>query len=241
VGITRVAVHRRPRAALISTGDEIVPPDRRPRPGQVRNINQYSLCAMAEEVGAQVDDLGVVRDRLPELRQALAKALSRADVVFLSGGSSVGTKDIALDAIASFPRSEILLHGISVAPGKPTLLATARGKPILGLPGHPVSALVIFDLFGAPLLRLLEGEPAAQAFRFDRVARAILAENVASQPGREDYVRVSLAERDGRWLATPIPGKSGAVFTLVKADALVRIDAEADGLEAGTEVEVLLL
>ncbi len=241
VGITRIAVYRQPRAALISTGDEIVPPERRPRPGQVRNVNQYSLRAMAQEAGAKVEDHGVVRDRLQDLRQALAKALARADVVFLSGGSSVGTKDIALEAITSFPRSEILLHGISVAPGKPTILAVARGKPVLGLPGHPVSALVLFELFGAPLLRLLEGEPASQAFRFQRIGRAVLTENVSSQPGREDYVRVSLAERDGRWLATPIPGKSGAVFTLVKADALVRIEAEAEGLEAGTEVEVLLL
>ncbi len=240
VGITRVLVHNRPRAALLSTGDEIVPPQQKPKPGQVRNINQYSLRAMAEEAGAVVTDYGVVPDQPQKLRKALATALARHDVVLLSGGSSVGAKDIAVEVITSFPQSEVLLHGISVAPGKPTILCRALGKPVLGLPGHPVSALVIFDLFGAPLLRMLGGESSRDAFAPSRTVRAVLAENVASQPGREDYVRVVLEDSEDGRRARPMPGSSGAIFTLVKADGLVRIDAGAEGVEAGTEVEVIL-
>lgn len=241
VGITRVRVFRKPRAALLSTGDEIVPPDVKPRPGQVRNINTYALLAMAEETGAVVTDLGVIRDRREDLRRALARALARHDVVLISGGSSVGAKDMALEIITSFPRSEIIFHGISVAPGKPTILARALGKPVLGLPGHPVSALVIFEIFGAPLLRVLSGEDPKMVFTPQRTIRARLSQNVASQPGREDYVRVTWSQGNGECVATPMAGKSGAIFNLVKADGLVRIAASAEGLEAGTEVEVILL
>jgi molybdopterin molybdotransferase len=241
VGITRVPVFRRPRVALISTGDEIVPPTTKPRPGQVRNINEYSLIAMATEAGAVVTDLGVIRDRRDALHRALTRALTRHDAVLISGGSSVGTKDITLAVISSFPRSEIIFHGISVAPGKPTILARALNKPVLGLPGHPQSALVIFDLFGAPLVRMLGGEDAATAFTPQRTARARLSQNIASQAGREDYVRVTLVERDGQRIAAPLAGKSGAIFNLVKADGLVCIPSSAEGLDEGSEVEVILL
>jgi molybdopterin molybdotransferase len=241
IGITRVAVFRRPRVALISTGDEIVAPDATPRPGQVRNINAYSLIAMATEAGAAVTDYGVIADRRDALQRVLAQALRREDAVLISGGSSVGAKDITLEVIRAFPRSEILFHGISVAPGKPTILARALDKPVMGLPGHPQSALVIFDLFGAPLLRALGGEDPAVVFAPQRTVRARLSQNVASQPGREDYVRVTLADRDGQRCAVPLAGKSGAIFNLVKADGLVRIAASAEGLEEGTDVEVILL
>jgi molybdopterin molybdotransferase len=240
LGITRVAVFRRPKVGLISTGDEIVPPEREPRPGQVRNINQVSLAAMIEEAGAAVTDHGVVADRADHLQKALGVALARGDAVLLSGGSSVGIKDLTTDVLTSFPRSEVLFHGISVAPGKPTLLARALGKPVMGLPGHPVSALVIFDLFAAPLLRILGGEAADRVFEPRRAVRARLAENVASEPGREDYVRVRLTREDGSLTARPLPGKSGAIFNLVGADGLVRIDAEREGLDGGAEVDVIL-
>lgn len=239
LGITRLAVYRKPRLGLIATGDEIVPPETPPRPGQVRNINQFSLAAMAGEAGAEVTDYGVLPDRPDRLRKALATALARNDVVMLSGGSSVGVKDLTTDTITSFPESEIVFHGISVAPGKPTILARALAKPVLGLPGHPVSALVIFDLFAAPLLRVLGGENASGVFAPRATVRARLSQNVASQPGREDYIRVRLVEVNGDLLAEPLPGKSGAIFTLVSADGLVCIPASAEGLDEHTEVEVI--
>ena len=240
IGISSLSVYKRPKVALISTGDEIVDADTEPLPGQVRNINQHSLAGLIEECGAELKDLGVVRDNRDTLTAALEKALQWADLVLLSGGSSMGARDIAMDAILSLPDAAIFFHGISVSPGKPTIFAKAAGKPLLGLPGYPVSALVIFDLFAAPLIRTLGGEEAATACQFQKTARAILKTNIASQTGREDYVRVSLVKVDGRFYATPLPNKSGAIFTLVKADGMIRIDLNQEGIEQGEEVEVIL-
>jgi molybdopterin molybdotransferase len=240
VGISLISVYRQPGVALISTGDEIVDADTEPRPGQVRNINQHSLAGLIEECGGELKDWGVIRDERAALQQAIGAALEWGDVVLLSGGSSMGAKDIALETILSFPDSEFIFHGISIAPGKPTIFARACGKPILGLPGYPVSALVIFDLFAAPLIRRLGGESADALERFARTARAKLKTNVASQVGREDYVRVTLERQSEGLLATPLPSKSGAIFTLVKADGMVRIDMNQDGIEKGEEVDVIL-
>ena len=240
IGIVSLPVYRKPRVTLISTGDEIVPVDREPRPGQVRNINQHSLAGLVAECGAELNDLGVVADDRDDLHGALERGLAWGDLVLLSGGSSMGTRDMAVEVIRSLPDARIFFHGISVSPGKPTIYAQASGKPVLGLPGYPVSALVIFDLFADPLIRALGGElpPAASLPR--RTVRAVLDTNVSSQTGREDYVRVAL-QNDGQALrASPLPSKSGAIFTLVKADGMIRIDLNREGLEQGEEVEVLL-
>ena len=240
VGISTVPVFRRPRVGLISTGDEIVDADVNPLPGQVRNINQHSLAGLIAECGGELKDWGVVRDDRDALSQAIGSALAWGDVVLLSGGSSMGAKDIALETILAFPDAQFIFHGISIAPGKPTIFAQACGKPILGLPGYPVSALVIFDLFAAPLIRKLGGENVDAQGRFARTARATLKTNIASQLGREDYIRVTLERQGGQLEATPLPSKSGAIFTLVKADGMVRIEMNQDGLEQGEEVEVIL-
>ncbi|HEY3152997.1 MAG TPA: molybdopterin-binding protein, partial [Candidatus Binatia bacterium] len=170
----------------------------------------------------------------------IGEALAWGDLVLLSGGSSMGAKDIALETILSFPDSEFVFHGISIAPGKPTIFAKACGKPILGLPGYPVSALVIFDLFAAPMIRRLGGESSETVNRLAKTVKATLKTNIASQIGREDYVRVTLERESNRYVATPLPSKSGAIFTLVKADGMVRIDMNQDGLEQDEEVEVIL-
>ena len=240
IGVSSVPVYRRPRVALISTGDEIVDADVTPGPGQVRNINQHSLGGLIEEWGGQLRDWGVVHDDRDQLSQALGQAIDWADLVLLSGGSSMGAKDIALETILSFPGAEFIFHGISISPGKPTIFAKACGKPLLGLPGYPVSALVIFDLFAAPLIRRLSGEEPGAVGEQTRTVRAILKTNISSQLGREDYVRVVLEPEGERWLATPLPAKSGAIFTLVKADGMFRVDMNQDGLEQGEEVEVIL-
>jgi molybdopterin molybdotransferase len=240
VGISAVPVYLRPHVGLISTGDEIVDADTDPMPGQVRNINQHSLAGLIEGCGGELRDWGVIRDDKDQLIRAIGEALKWSDLVLLSGGSSMGAKDIALEAILSFPDSEFIFHGISVSPGKPTIFAKACGKPIVGLPGYPVSALVIFDLFAAPLIRKLGGEAEGAVTEFAKTLRATLKTNIASQIGREDYVRVTLERDSERWLATPLPSKSGAIFTLVKADGMVRIDLNQDGLEQGEEVEVIV-
>ena len=240
IGIASVPVYKKPQVALISTGDEIVEAEAEPLPGQVRNINQHSLAGLVEEHGAKLEDFGVVRDDREALGRTLKKALESADLVLLSGGSSVGARDIALDVILSFPEAAMQFHGISVSPGKPTIFATVAGKPVLGLPGYPVSALVIFDLFAAPLIRRIGGEDAATASQLRSTTRAVLKANVASQPGREDYVRVALTKENGLLYAMPLPNKSGAIFTLVKADGMIRIDLNREGIEQGEEVEVIL-
>jgi molybdopterin molybdotransferase len=240
IGVSNINVYKKPRVALISTGDEIVEAEREPLPGQVRNINQHSLAGLIDECGAELKDFGVVRDDRAALKDALGRALDWADVVMLSGGSSMGAKDIALDVILSFPGAEMVFHGISVSPGKPTIFARAAGKPVLGLPGYPVSALVIFELFAAPLVRALGGEDASAAREFKKTTRAILKTNVASQAGREDYIRVCLEKEGDKIYARPLPSKSGAIFTLVKADGMIRVDLNQEGLEQGEEVEVML-
>jgi molybdopterin molybdotransferase len=134
----------------------------------------------------------------------------------------------------------MVFHGISVSPGKPTIFAEAAGKPVFGLPGYPVSALVIFDLFAAPLIRRLGGEDVLSLGHFSKVTRAVLKTNVVSQTGREDYIRVTLERVDGKTFATPLPTKSGAIFTLVKADGMIKVDLNQEGIEQGEEVEVIL-
>lgn len=240
IGISSVPVYKQPRIALISTGDEIVDADTDPLPGQVRNINQHSLAGLIEECGGELKDWGVVRDDKDQLTKAIGEALEWGDLVLLSGGSSMGAKDIALETILSFADSEFVFHGISISPGKPTIFAKACGKPILGLPGYPVSALVIFDLFAGPLIRKLAGQDTETVTRFTKTVQATLKTNISSQVGREDYVRVTLERDADRLLAIPLPTKSGAIFTLVKADGMVRIDLNQDGLEPGEEVEVIL-
>ncbi len=241
IGLAAVWVTRRPRVAVIATGDEIVPPDVTPRPGQVRNVNQYALRALIAAAGGVPVDLGVLPDRDAVIARALRRALRDADAVVLSGGSSVGTKDLTPAVVARMPRARLLVHGIRVKPGKPTLIARAAGKPVIGLPGNPTSALVIFTVFALPLIRLLGGEPAAAAFTPKRSVTARLAAPVASLAGREDYVRVALADGPDGLVAHPVAGGSGDIVGFVRADGLVRIPAATRELAGGASVRVALL
>jgi molybdopterin molybdotransferase len=242
IGLDRVAVVRRPRVAVLATGDEIVPPDVTPGPGQVRNVNQSALRALIAAAGCEPVDFGVLPDRETVIRTAMRTALRRADCVLISGGSSVGVKDLTPAVVAAMPQSRLLVHGIRIKPGKPTLIARAAGKPIIGLPGNPTSALVIFHVFALPLLRLLGGEPPAAAFAARRSVVATLDTPLASLVGREDWVRVALTTDDaGAVHAEPVAGGSGDIVGFVRADGLVRIPAEAEGLAAGAQVRVDLI
>ncbi|MCC6849171.1 MAG: molybdopterin molybdotransferase MoeA [Deltaproteobacteria bacterium] len=239
VGLDRVWVVRRPRVAVLATGDEIVPPHVTPRPGQVRNVNQYALRALIAAAGCEPVDFGVLPDREAVIRSAMRRALARADAVLVSGGSSVGTKDLTPAVVAAMPRARILVHGVRIKPGKPTLIARAAGKPVIGLPGNPTSALVIFHVFALPLLRLLGGEPRAAAFAPRRAVVAELGERLGSLVGREDWIRVALVARpDGTVAARPVAGGSGDIVGFVRADGLVRIPADAAELAPGTPVVV---
>lgn len=238
VGITQVSVSRAPRVGILSTGNELVPPGTKPKLGQVRGINSFSLSALALRYGACPVNFGIVRDSRDEIRDTLERAMASTDLVVISGGSSVGTQDLTLEVIQSLEGSGMLAHGLAVRPGKPTIIAKVKGKPIIGLPGHPASAMVVFSVLVKPIIHRM----IAYSDELDRqrVVKARMSQNVASASGREDYVRVSLEGTTDELVARPVLGKSAAISTLVQADGLARIPLEKEGLEAGETVEVEL-
>jgi molybdopterin molybdotransferase len=238
IGVVEVEVFLRPRVAVVPTGDEIILPDRRPAIGQVRDINSYTLSALVEQEGGVPRVYDIVPDEPDVLLRTLQTALGQADMVLVSGGSSVGVKDAVAWAINALGRPGVVVHGVRIKPGKPTILGLADGRPVIGLPGHPVSGMVIFDVFVRDLLRGLAGRTPPRVF--GRVVRARLARRIPSAEGREDHVRVWLEERDGMLWATPQLGKSGIITTMTRADGLVVVPADQPGVEQGVEVDVEL-
>lgn len=234
MGILSVKVVRRPRVAIISSGDEIIPPDQVPKEGQIRDINSYSLAGLTMKFGGVPINMGIVPDDYELLRDKLISAINIADIALISGGSSVGSRDKTLDAIKSLPSADVLVHGIAIRPGKPTIIAKAMDKFVFGLPGNPVSVMVTFQLFVGYLIKSLLGVTDKLPFHI----KAILTRNVASAPGREDYICVRLKKVDETTYAEPIIGKSALISIMVKADGLIRIPLNTEGLEANSEVEV---
>jgi len=239
LGIISIPVHRRPLTAVISSGDEIVPVSQTPGPAQVRDSNAYLASAWVELLGGAPFLWGIVPDDYRALKNSLAGALAEADLILISGGSSVGVRDLTMEAIQALPGAEILVHGVAIRPGKPTILAAVSGKPLLGLPGHPASAAVVMHVLGRPLLARLAGLSDYQTDRGGCV-RARLSRNLAGAIGREDFVRVRLREEDGTLWADPILGSSGLLSPMVKSDGLVVIPLGVEGLSRGEEVSVQL-
>jgi molybdopterin molybdotransferase len=257
VGINDVAVVARPRVAILATGDEVVPPEREVAPGQIRDVNTYTIAGLTRRAGGEPIPQGIAPDNLAELRRMAVVALAAADVLIVSAGSSVSTRDMTAQAIGDLGAPGVLVHGVSIHPGKPTILAVADGKPVFGLPGNPVSTMVAFELFVKPALLRLQGvvttdstegaeHDQASAIRsansasFVAQVRARLARNIASHPGREDFVPVRLVERDGAVWAEPVFGKSNLIFTMVRADGIVQVPLDRAGLYAGDDVVVRL-
>lgn len=238
LGIIEVEVVHKPRVGILSSGDEVVPPDSDVKPGQVRDINSYSLSALVERAGGEPVRYGIIPDRIEEMDAALRKALRECDMVVVTAGSSASARDLTAEVVNRMGEPGVLVHGVNVRPGKPTILAVCGGKAVIGLPGNPVSALVIARLFVVPVIEHLLGrrDSARKA-----KAQAVLSLNLASQAGREDFVPVKLIATEGGWIAEPIFYKSNLIFTLARADGLVRIPADANGLPAGTLVEIELI
>ena len=239
LGYAEVEVRRRPKVAIISSGDEVIPVAKKPRPGQIRDANGHSVAALVRTAGGVPVRFDIVPDSVEPLDKTLREALESADVVTISGGSSVGARDLMASCVTALPGAEILAHGVAIKPGKPTLLGRWNGKAILGLPGHPVSALVIAQIFLAPFLDYLHGAPLKKGPAGHWID-ATLAVSIHSEIGLEEYIRMSIEEaEDGTRTAYPVMGKSGMLSTLTKADGVVRIPMNAEGLSRGETVTVI--
>jgi molybdopterin molybdotransferase len=237
LGVTEVLVFQRPLVAIISTGDELVPPEAEPTSGQVRDINAYTLSALTLQASGIPLPLGIVPDNHKALREVVRRGIKEADMVVISAGSSVSTRDITAQVINSLGKPGVLVHGISIKPGKPTILALVDHKPIFGLAGNPVSAIVTYDLFVTSTIYRLSG---CSNFPVRPLRNAKLTRNIPSISGREDYVPVKLSEKDGELWAEPVFGKSNLIFTLIKADGLAQVPLDKAGIEAGDIVTVRL-
>jgi molybdopterin molybdotransferase len=238
-GISGVPVYRKPVVGIISTGDEVLPIHEIPTMGKIRDINSYTLSGQVAESGGIFELLGIVKDDYNALLEKCRQGLELSDMVMVSGGSSVGMRDFTMEVLSALPDAQILAHGISISPGKPTILAKIGEKPFWGLPGHVVSAMVVFNAVVRPFLDHIGGRESIH--RRGKVCYARLRRNIASAQGRVDYVRVKLIEDHDEIIAEPILGKSGLIHTMVKADGLLKIDKNTEGLDKDSEVRVEFL
>jgi len=249
MGITRIPVFRKPRVAIISTGSEIIPADSVPGPGQIRDSNSYNLEGLIALAGGAAVKKGILPDDYGRLKKALGEAVSDCQIVLFTGGSSVGTADFTARVINELGPPGVLVHGVSIKPGKPIIIGLVQERrsgtpvPVFGLPGHQAAVSICFEVFVRPVLLRFTGmvpDPALAGVAPSRIVRARLSRSVASSPGREDHVRVTLERRDDGLWARPVFGASGLISTLVKAVGTVVVPVNSIGIEAGEEVEVLL-
>jgi molybdopterin molybdotransferase len=237
VGITEIAVAKKPRVGILATGDEVIPPTLMTLPGQIRDINSYTVSGQVEQAGGIAVRGGIIPDQYEALAEAAASLLPNVDMLVMSAGSSVSVRDMTVQVVDSLGKPGVLLHGVATRPGKPTIVGVVDGKPVLGLPGNPVSAMVQFDMFGVPAIYRLQGMTAVPR---RGLVWAKLSQNIASETGREDYVPARLEDTANGLIAVPVFGKSNLIYTLVNADGLIKVPLNKNGLEAGEMVEVRL-
>ena len=240
LGMSKVKVFKKPKIGIISTGDEIVSIDQEPSMGQVRDINRYSLSSQVYQNGGKPIFIGIVPDNFDALRLACEKAVNICDMIMISGGSSVGMRDYTIEVIQSFKQAKILAHGVSIQPGKPTILAKLKNIPFWGLPGNVASAMIVFNILVRPFLRHIAGEKNPPFYSMPKV-KARLSRNIASSHGREEYIRVKLENNLSEVIASPVQGKSGLIKTMVQADGLIVVPENSEGLEKDDLVEVLVI
>ena len=233
LGITRVPVFRQPLVGLLSSGNEVVPADTLPPAGKIRDINTHTISNLLRARGCSILLGGIAEDSLEDLSGKLS-SMRECDMTLLSGGSSKGQADFVTAAVEKLG-GEVLFHGINIRPGKPTIFASLWGKPVFGLPGHPVSCSMVVLRFVLPLVARMKGETCPVR---SCSVRGILGTNVPSSYGVEEYVRVKTERQEGSLVVTPIFGKSSVISTLSKADGFFVVPEGAEGLEAGVEVEV---
>jgi len=240
IGVTELKVFGKPVVSIISTGDEIVPADQTPSLGQIRDTNSYVIAGMVAEAGGVPKRKGIFSDDYTVIRNAVEDAMKDSDAIAVSGGTSVGTKDMIARIIEDIGNPGILFHGVSLKPGKPMIGGVMNSIPIFGLPGHPAAVSVCLDLFIRPVLNVLCGLEESRADQLKGVVQARLSRNVSSSQGREEHIRAVIEEReDGLW-AVPLLGKSGLIRTLVHADGTFVIPVNVNGIEKGETVDVRL-
>ncbi len=239
LGFTSVSTAIPPVIGILSSGDEIVSPSQKTKPGEVRDINSYTLAALIEDLGGEVVHYGIIADSRDEMLKALEKAQQECDHLIVTAGSSASTRDLTAEIMNTLGDPGVLVHGISIKPGKPTIFAVYGEKVMIGLPGNPVSALVIAIVLVSPIIEAYLG------IRGSRPKPALSAEltvNISSQTGREDWIPVQVIRTpEGGFHAEPVFGRSNLIFILARSDGLIRIPASATGLEAGTLVTVRLI
>ncbi len=236
-GRESASVFKKPVVGIISSGDEVVPVNVNPAPGHIRDVNTYTLSGMVASAGGIPVSYGITGDDYDALYQKCATALDNAHMLLISGGSSVGMRDFTTDVLSNLPGATILVHGISISPGKPTILADVRHKPVWGLPGQVTSAMVVFLAVVKPFIDYMGGlsvDPQKGVMISARLGR-----NVSSAQGRVDYIRVKLSHREGTVWADPILGKSGLLNTMVMADGLIKVGINTEGLEKGARIRVM--
>lgn len=236
LGISQVEVYKKPRFYIISTGDEVIDLDAELTLGKVRDINTYALYSLIKKLGCEVVGRKIVSDNYELLRQEVEKGTAIADIVLLSGGSSVGTRDFTDKVIASFEGKGVLVHGLAIKPGKPTIIGEGNGKLIIGLPGHPVSSIVVFKAIVENYINEKLGNDIIPS-----QARAIMDCNFPSSPGKETYHMVTLRTEGDRYYASPTFGKSGMITLLSKSQGYIIIKDFEEGINKGEERTVYLL
>jgi molybdopterin molybdotransferase len=237
LGYTQVKVVKKPLIAILSTGDEVIPVDQTPKLGQVRDINSGSLAALVEQSGGEAILYPIIPDKRDQMEREIRKAYSEGDAVLVTAGSSASSRDITAEVIQGLGNPGVLVHGINIRPGKPTILAVCNGKPVIGLPGNPISAMVIAQFFVKPLISWMMGSTAETILP---MIKAILTVNLASQAGKEEWIPVRLIRKETHFDAEPIFFKSNLIFQLSNADGLMKIHEDETGKSANSEVEVLL-
>ncbi|MDX9916997.1 MAG: molybdopterin molybdotransferase MoeA [Gudongella sp.] len=236
LGISKVKVFKKPRVYIISTGDEVIEIDKNPGMGEIRDINSYALAALIKNLGGDVSGRIIIGDNYDELLNGVKHGLECADIVLLSGGSSVGTRDYTHKVIDALGGKGVLVHGLAIKPGKPTIIGDGNGKLVAGLPGHPVSSVVVFKALIQPyILSLMNRDDIMPQ------VRAVVTHNFPSSPGKETYYMVSVGKNDSGYTVTPSFGKSGMISLMTKSQGYIVIGEHEEGINKGEERDVYLI
>jgi molybdopterin molybdotransferase len=240
IGITNIWTFAKPKVSIISSGDEIIAPDEPLQPGKVRDINSYTLAGLISGAGGIALRKGIFSDQYRIIREVVEQSLQDSEMVLITGGSSVGTKDVTAKVINDLGKPGVLFHGVSLKPGKPMIGGAVGTAPVFGLPGHPAAVHVCFEIFIRPVLTIQSGAAGSQFDKRKRTVQARMARNISSSPGREEHIGVTVEERNGELWAVPLLGKSGLITTLTRADGTAVIPLRKTGVQEGDIVEVTI-